>query len=698
MSKRGTSRATTDRRPAADLRRSRWPVLFCALILLWCVWWYCREANLGLLYLASGLAAVSVVRSRVLPGTARWVIWSGLLLTILCLAANVTRLMPPENAMGESRAIDRVVTIAFSLGLTSLFFRPSADGVTLAAVGGLPMAMVVLAREAGAAGAVGEVAALIIIWGLIVLLIAADLAERLTRRGGTDGFVSGTMELGRRLPLLAVVLALAFGLRVPIAGAARGVQKRLFGLMMAQERSKVRMGDLLLTRQAPVDFGRRMRMVLLVGAEKRPGYLRESVFLRYHAGRWMLIKPSLPMQAYAAPVSEPPKSVYGLRPDIVPQPTLSAWNVEVLSPSLLTHFCLPGNVVTLACDGLPPFADTNGTVAANGLFPDTYSVQVEPARLIERAYPLPDGLVDSAYLEVPSLLAGAVSNWVAECAGFLTAPTLPVAIRRVEDHFATNFTYRLGVQLRASRDPLVDFMARKEVSCTLFASAAALMFRSCGIPSRVVGGYVCGGWNPWLRRWVVRERDGHTWVEVWDRASGCWRVADPTPPGGNPASLNKPGLFRMAMDLWVAGWKRLLAYLRGTPFLEIIADAGEALFLFVWHTLWSLSGMTVLAGFGLIVWLRHRAGRLKQTSSARLRLELIETMRKFERRTVAPHLRRRGFESWSAWLQRVGPELSPEILRLLQEGLKRYQEIRYSVTLDEASVRDWCARVKNKNR
>jgi len=674
--------------------RSRWPVLFSALFLLWCAWWYCRGESQGLLYLASGVAALAVARPRALPGTARWIIWSGLLLTVACLAANVARLMPPENLLGESRAIDRVVTVAFALGLTSLFFRPSADGVTLAAVGGLPLAMVVLAREEGQAGAPGPFAALII-WGLVALLIAADLAERLTRARSAEGPTSGLRELVSRLLCLAAVAALAFGLRVPVEAGAKGLQKRLFGLMITAERpSRTRLGDLLLTRQAPLNFGKRMRVALLVDAERMPGYLRETAFLRYHAGRWSVIKPLLPLQVNAAAPAAAKGSEYVLRAG-QPASALSSWRAEVLSPALLANFCLPGNAVALACDGLPPFADTNGTVGANGVFPDTYGLRVEPAHLLESAYPLPDGRSDPAYLDVPPPLAGAVSNWVAACPGLAEAPALPAAIRRVEHHFATNFTYRLGVKLRANRDPLVDFMARKEGSCTLFASAAALMFRSCGIPSRLIGGYVCSEWNPWLGRWVVRERDGHTWVEVWDRASRRWLVADPTPPNGNPASLNKPGKLRLAMDLWIAGWKRLLVYLRGADFLVVLADAGATLFLFLWHTLRSLPGLVVLAGFGVVWWLRRRAGRSRLTPEARLRTELIQAMKTFERRTVPAHLRRRGSESWSAWLERVGPELPPERREVVREGLEHYQTLRYRVTLDAPAVRAWLARVRN---
>lgn len=567
--------------------------------------------------------------------------------------------------------------------------------MTLAAVGGLPMVMVVLSRETGTLGAAGAFAPLIV-WGLVALVIAADLAERLTRTRSVAEFAPGPGELGRRIVLLSCVAFFAFGLRVPVERVSKKAQKQLFSWLYMERTSRARTGDLLLTQVTPVNFGRRMRVVLLVETEGLPGYLRESVFLRYHDKRWFESKPDLPLKETASVAFETKRTVYALRSDLLPS-RLSDWHVEIMAPALLHNFCLPGTVVTLACEGPSPFADTNGTVAANGVFPGTYVVQAVPRRLLESAYPKPDGLADSAYLEIPDALAGAVSNWVSECAGLADASTVPQAIRQVEEHFASNFTYRLGVQMRGGPDPLVSFMTRKEGACTLFASAAALMLRGCGIPSRVVSGYVCADWNPWLKRWTVRERDGHAWVEVWDRASGGWLVADPTPPDGNPAALNKPSKIRWAFDLCVAGWRRLLNYLQNTNFLVVLADAGATLFLFVWHVVWSFPGMVVLAGFGAVWWLRRRTGRLKLTPKERLMAELIQAMQKLERKGTPAHLRRRSFETWSAWLRRIEPELTSERLKALSGALESYQDLRYSVTVDEFAIRAWLAHLREVN-
>ena len=675
------------------MMRSRWPVFFSALVLLWCAWWYCRGAGQGLLFVTLGVTAVAMARGRALPGTSRWVIWGGLLVMIACLAANVERLMPPENAMMESRAIDRVVTAIFALGLTRLLFLPTANSVALVAFGGLPLVMMTLSRQDGEPGAAGDFVTLIV-WGLIGLLMAADMAQRLSQARPGGETASVTREVAWRVAILGAMAAMAFGMQTPVEKLSKEVQRKLFGWMMYSDRMpKRRIADINLSVPVPSDFGQRMRVLALIDSETEPGYLRENAFVRYRFGKWEAIRPEEPLSEIAVGSFKAKQTSYALTPNLQPvSATAAVWRVEMITPRMMSCFLLPGNAAVLACAGALPLSETNGTVAVSGPFPDRYSLQVEPRRTSHTAWQYPteaDG--PGIYLDVPDVLTHAVSNWVAGCKGLSAARSAPEAARRIEAHFAAKFTYRLGVRLKPQPDPLVDFMERKEGTCSLFASAAALMFRECGIPSRVVGGYVCNGKNPWLGRWVVRERDSHAWVEVWDASSNRWLMTDPTPPDGTPVSLDAPGRFRLALDLWTAGWKRFLAYLKGATFLEIIADVGAMVIEYVWYAVWSIPGLIAMVSFGLVGWLRHRMRRKRLTPEDRLRAELFRAMRREERRAVPAHLRRRASESWEAWLLRIGPAMEPERLAALRERVERYQTLRYSVHLDEAAVRFWLA-------
>lgn len=96
--------------------------------------------------------------------------------------------------------------------------------------------------------------------------------------------------------------------------------------------------------------------------------------------------------------------------------------------------------------------------------------------------------------------------------------------------------------------------------CDYYASAMAVMARALGIPARVVSGYAQGEWMP-DGRYRVRQRDAHTWVEIYFPGFG-WvefeptaaqppilrpqrpATPTPTPVGTAPATPATPGAAR----------------------------------------------------------------------------------------------------------------------------------------------------------
>lgn len=101
---------------------------------------------------------------------------------------------------------------------------------------------------------------------------------------------------------------------------------------------------------------------------------------------------------------------------------------------------------------------------------------------------------------------------------------------QMDQHFKANrFEWALQSQSSSKQgiDLLDDFLFyNRKGHCELFATAAALIFRLNGVPSRLVTGYRVD--PPEQSYLVVREQTAHAWVEFYDGSQ--WIPYDPTPP------------------------------------------------------------------------------------------------------------------------------------------------------------------------
>jgi transglutaminase-like putative cysteine protease len=113
----------------------------------------------------------------------------------------------------------------------------------------------------------------------------------------------------------------------------------------------------------------------------------------------------------------------------------------------------------------------------------------------------------------------------------------------IETFLRTNYTYTLTPnQPPREVDPLAYFLFKtKEGYCEYFATAMGDMLRSLGVPTRLVNGYGPGTYNESLGKYVVKESDAHTWVEVYFPNYG-WIPFEPTPDGAYfPIPRGAPG-------------------------------------------------------------------------------------------------------------------------------------------------------------
>ena len=678
----------------------RLPTLCAAAVLLWCARGYCTgEAGTGLFWITALLAAAALALPRPLPGTSRWIIWLALAITVVCMAANIERLMPVKTDYARLYLLDRLVTALFgALGAGALFFRMGTAGVTRILLGVLPMAMLVLARQTADAAAAERPPFL---WTLLALVGLLELARQAAAHRATSAARFGMREWLARGGWMAAALAAALCLAPAVEHAALDAQRWLMDMSLHSSRYRDwrRDPELPLFRALPGGFGRRTRLLLTVQAAEAPGYLRESVFTTYLQGRWLAPDAGAPLDP--ADARADPEEIftrYLLLPDN-PRHTVERMRFDVFAPRLLTAICLPGAATTLFCPvDDDPRANSNGMVHVDNSTSARYEIDVWPSAAGTDAYQFPDGFSDPACLQVPAQLAPTVSNWVARCPGLTETRTPTAAARCIRNHFAAHFDYSDTIRHSARPDPLIHFMKARSGYCVHFASAAALMLRYRGIPARVVGGFICREWAPWLRRWVVRERQGHAWVEAWDAATGTWFLVEATPGAGLPAQHGSVGALQRTTDLFLFLWRRLLVLIEESNPLQVVADAGAAFARGMRALLLSPWGGLLAAACLLALAIRRRRRRRAAGTEALARQALARTAAALARRLVPGELQRRDWESWDDWLARIGGDLPAIRREELSRWIEEYQRLRYRRTLDIAAARRWIAAARRAGR
>lgn len=167
----------------------------------------------------------------------------------------------------------------------------------------------------------------------------------------------------------------------------------------------------------------------------------------------------------------------------------------------------------------------------------------------ETALPEPDVLrADRAYyplefqnyLQLPRDLDERIfrlaENLTADAANRYEAAT------RVERYLQNEFGYTLA-QRAGGDQPLADFLFNiREGHCEYFATAMAIMLRTQGIATRVVNGFQEGEFNETAGVYVVRQREAHSWVEVYFPGEGVWVPFDPTPFAGMTGGAGSTGI------------------------------------------------------------------------------------------------------------------------------------------------------------
>lgn len=188
---------------------------------------------------------------------------------------------------------------------------------------------------------------------------------------------------------------------------------------------------------------------------------------------------------------------------------------------------------------------------------DTYLPRENQLRQDNAAYPQEKNI----YFQLPPRMDERFAKLTQEVIDKAGAKNRYDAAKAVEGYLQTNFGYTLD--LKAGRDnpndPLADFLFNvREGHCEYFASAMAIMLRTHGMATRVVNGFQAGQYNETAGMYIVRQKDAHSWVEVYFPGEDVWVPFDPTPAGSGSDPGTSAGIFGVfgsymeALDtLWI---------------------------------------------------------------------------------------------------------------------------------------------------
>ena len=273
-----------------------------------------------------------------------------------------------------------------------------------------------------------------------------------------------------------------------------------------------------------------------VGLEVQPQryYWRSITFDIYSGGGWRTSRAvEVPLSANT-PLLEFPLDYRLVRQHVkrVPGQGNSAYWTGVLAQA--------DSSLDVAWRTKPPGDPTpahNGDMLGALTNPDEYTVisylpQVDADQLREAGSDYPPEIA-SRYLKLPE----EVPERVLALAHALTqaAPTPYDRALAIEAYLRT-FPYTLEVEPPPVDRDVVDYFlfTAQQGYCDYYASSMVVLARAVGLPARVVIGYASGDYDASSAEYIVRQKDAHSWPEVYFPGIG-WVEFEPT--AGQPEIL-----------------------------------------------------------------------------------------------------------------------------------------------------------------
>lgn len=433
---------------------------------------------------------------------------------------------------------------------------------------------------------------------LVVTVLASTLG--LQARQNKEFFLAGLLLLTawsilglRRERIAAVILGLLFA-GVMAVGGQIGLQ-RLY--LWAQGRSheefsgsgpnnfQTSIGKLGEVKQSQEIL---WRLKTLQGAT--PTLLETSIYCKYDAGEWRYPLPAPDLDFLDLKTVEPVMGeIYYLANEMAGAEAIDRNLPRIAirgSASSHTSLPVPGSVASLYgfdLDGIE--RNIMGTIR---IFPKQSVIKGETlwsGRPSADYPPVTDDTIRSD-LRVNNYEVEAARKVVDEL-GLRELP-LREKLTTLRNFFSTKFRYTRYLTIEpivkgtdGARTAMSIFLTNaRSGHCEYFATAAALVLREAGVPTRYAVGFAVMERDTRRDEFVIRGTHGHAWCRVWDEAAGGWIDFDPTP--GDWLGLETQ------QKLWYQ------------PYLDWLLRAREDFFLWRNEPGNRLLGFSIILGIGLL--------------------------------------------------------------------------------------------------
>ena len=222
-------------------------------------------------------------------------------------------------------------------------------------------------------------------------------------------------------------------------------------------------------------------------------------------------------------------------------------------------------------------------------------------------------------------------------------------LRKVLQFFNRNFQYSLNNAIaKDDRSTAIStFLLKQRIGhCEYFATAAALLLREVGIPSRYAVGFSVSEYSALEGQYVARGRDAHAWTLAY--VNGTWQEFDTTPPDWTTFDKPTASLWESITDFWAfLGFK-----ISG---LGQLFQTSDLLKRWWWVILLALVGWLLFKGKGQSRRITSRRRSAKVVKSAKQKVSDSDLA------AIAQVLNERGFfrnpaETLKQWIERINLE------------------------------------------